>query len=127
MLKDNPVTATIAVKDVGAARKFYEGVLGLTPDGEPDAEVANYKSGGASVFIYRSAYAGTNQATSATWKADGDIEAEVQRLKEKGVKFEHYNLQGMTQKGDIHIAEGGKMKAAWFKDPDGNILALVSE
>lgn len=46
------------------------------------------------------------------------------KLKAKGVEFEHYRMPGMTRKGDVHIA--GKMKVAWFKDPDGNILNIVS-
>jgi hypothetical protein len=53
------------------------------------------------------------------------MEKVVQGLRGKGVAFEHYNLPGLTVKGDIH--EGGGIKAAWFKDPDGNIHALVSE
>ena len=48
----------------------------------------------------------------------------MQALKAKGVTFEHYDMPGMTREGDVHV--GGKMKAAWFKDPDGNIHALVS-
>jgi hypothetical protein len=53
------------------------------------------------------------------------MEKVVQSLKGKGVTFEHYDMPGMTLKGDIHVAN--RMKAAWFKDPDGNIHALVSE
>ena len=68
--------------------------------------------------------AGSNQATATTWVIGNDMEKVVQALKSKGVGFEHYNLPGMTLKGDIHVADG--MKAAWFKDPDGNIHALVS-
>jgi hypothetical protein len=52
------------------------------------------------------------------------VERVVQNLKSKGVTFEHYQMPGLTLKGDIHEAPG--MKAAWFKDPDGNIHALVS-
>jgi hypothetical protein len=47
----------------------------------------------------------------------------VSELKEKGIFFEHYDLPGLTQQGDIHVGEG--MKTAWFKDPDGNILSLI--
>ena len=49
----------------------------------------------------------------------------VQALRGKGVVFEHYDLPGATRKGDVHHT--GRTKAAWFKDPDGNILALVGE
>jgi hypothetical protein len=83
-----------------------------------------YRSGGTSVLIYQSQFAGTNEATAATWEVGGDIETVVQDLKAKGVTFEHYDMPGMTRKGDVHVA--GKHKAAWFKDPDGNILALVN-
>jgi hypothetical protein len=86
--------------------------------------VLGYKSGNASVLVYVSQYAGTNQATSATWVVGDDIERLVQGLKAKGVSFEHYDLPGTTRKGDVHGT--GKTKAAWFKDPDGNILALVN-
>jgi hypothetical protein len=53
-----------------------------------------------------------------------DIERIVQALAERGVSFEHYDLPGMTRTGHLHAA--GDFKAAWFKDPDGNILCLMS-
>jgi hypothetical protein len=53
-----------------------------------------------------------------------DIEQAVTDLKAKGVAFEHYDMPGVARKGDIHVA--GHLKNAWLKDPDGNILALVS-
>ena len=52
-----------------------------------------------------------------------DISSEVAGLKDKGVMFEHYELDGLTREGDIYAGEG--MKTAWFKDPDGNILSLI--
>jgi hypothetical protein len=73
--------------------------------------------------VYRSKYAGTNQATAVTWVVGDEVENVVRALKTKGVKFEHYDMPGMKRTGDIHI--GGKMKVAWFKDPDGNILNVV--
>jgi hypothetical protein len=85
--------------------------------------VLNYKSGNSTVLVYKSQFAGSNKATSITWVVD-DVEGTVKDLKAKGVSFEHYDFPGMTRKGDVHIA--GKSKAAWFKDPDGNILAVVS-
>jgi catechol 2,3-dioxygenase-like lactoylglutathione lyase family enzyme len=125
MLGDKDPKVTIAVKDMAAAQKFYEGTLGLKKGegGQPGALV--FKSGGSSVFIYESKFAGTNQATAATWVLD-DVDGTVRELKGKGVPFEHYDdLPGMTLEGDVHVAED--MRAAWFKDPDGNILALVSQ
>ena len=83
-----------------------------------------YTSGNASVLVYQSQFAGTNKATAVTW-AVPDLEGAIKDLKAKGVRFEHYDLPGVTRKGDVHGT--GKTKAAWFKDPDGNILALVSQ
>jgi catechol 2,3-dioxygenase-like lactoylglutathione lyase family enzyme len=116
--------ATVAVRDLNAAKRFYEGTLGLKPADAQEPEALTYQAGSAKILVYRSQYAGTNKATAATWVIGNDIEKVVQGLRGRGVAFEHYNLPGLTVKGDIH--EGGGMKAAWFKDPDGNIHALVS-
>jgi catechol-2,3-dioxygenase len=124
MLGAKDAAATIAVRDLKAARKFYEGTLGLKQVDAQEPEAVTYKSGSSSILVYRSQYAGTNKATAATWEVGGDIEKVVQALKAKGVTFEHYDMPGMTLKGDVHVAD--RMKAAWFKDPDGNIHALVS-
>jgi catechol 2,3-dioxygenase-like lactoylglutathione lyase family enzyme len=125
MLGAKEAEATIPVRDLNAAKKFYEGTLGLKPVGAQEPEAVTYKSGSSKILVYRSQYAGTNKATAATWDVGGDIEKVVQALKAKGVSFEHYDMPGMTLKGDVHVAD--RMKAAWLKDPDGNILALVSE
>jgi len=123
MLADKDAVATIAVKDLKAAKKFYGHTLGLKPTPVPEPEVLNYKSGNSTVLVYKSQFAGSNKATAVTWIVD-DVEGTVRDLKAKGVAFEHYDFPGMARKGDVHIA--GKSKAAWFKDPDGNILAVVS-
>ncbi len=127
MLGDKDAVATIAVRDMAAARKFYEGTLGLkpVPGGGQERSAVSYKSGNSTVLVYQSQYAGTNKATTATWFVD-DAEEMVQALKKKGVAFEQYdNLPGVTRKGDVHLA--GKLKNAWFKDPDGNIIAVISQ
>ena len=123
MLADKDAVATVAVKDLKAAKRFYGDTLGLKLTPVPEPEVLNYKSGNSTVLVYKSQFAGSNKATSVTWIVD-DVEGTVRDLKAKGVAFEHYDFPGMTRKGDVHIA--GKSKAAWFKDPDGNILAVVS-
>lgn len=124
MLGDRQAVATIAVKDLTAARKFYEGVLGLTVLSTQGAEAVNYKSGGAQLIVYRSEFAGTNKATAANWLVGGDIERIADGLRGRGVAFERYDMPGVVHKGDVHIF--GDLKAAWFKDPDGNILALMN-
>ncbi len=125
MLNDAEAIATISVKDADKARSFYRDTLGLRAlDDRPG--VATYRSGESKVFVYESDHAGTNEATAATWVTD-DVDAAVRDLKAKGVSFEHYpDLPGLKIEGDIHVADDGDMKVAWFKDPDGNILSIVS-
>jgi catechol 2,3-dioxygenase-like lactoylglutathione lyase family enzyme len=123
MLSDANVAATLAVKDLPAARQFYENVIGLHDMVMEGDYAVVYKSGDSVIQVYPSQFAGTNQATAATWLVD-DVQAVVDELKAKGVSFEHYDMPGMTLEGDVHDMEGEK--AAWFKDPDGNILAIVS-
>jgi hypothetical protein len=124
MLGNKDAATNIAVRNLDTAQKFYEGTLGLKEVGREGGEVITYRSGNSTFFVYRSEYAGTNKATAATWTVGDDVEGEVRRLKEKGVRFEHYDMPGMTRKGDVHV--GGDMKVAWFKDPDGNILSIAN-
>lgn len=124
MLGSKDAVANLAVKDLRAARKFYEGTLGLKPVREDGDEFIVYESGRSTLNVYRSNYAGTNKATAVTWGVGDDVEGVVRDLKAKGVKFEHYDMPDMKREGDIHI--GGDMKVAWFKDPDGNILNIVN-
>lgn len=124
MLGDSEAMATLAVKNLAAARKFYEGTLGFKVVHTEGDQAVSYKSGKSRLLVYQSQYAGTNKATAATWMVT-DIESLVKDLKVRGIAFEHYDMPGVTRKGDIHTA--GTLKNAWLKDPDGNILALVSE
>ena len=124
MLGKAAATPMIAVKDIDRAKKFYSEKLGLEPTSEMGSEFFMLKSGDTKLSVYRSEFAGTNKATALTFDVD-DIDSEVRELKEKGVAFEHYDMEGLTRDGDIYAAEG--MKTAWFKDPDGNILSLLEE
>jgi hypothetical protein len=88
-------------------------------------DVVTYRSGDSQLLVYRSDYAGTNQATAATWVLGDRVDDVVGALRKKGVRFEHYdNLPDTQREGDVHVGCG--MRVAWFKDPDGNILNLVS-
>ena len=127
MLGDMNVTATIAVKSLPKAKEFYGKTLGLEQVSIEGDEAVTYKSGDSTLLVYHSQYAGTNKATAATWIVDEDLEDLVDlvaSLKSKDVPFEHYDMPGMTRQGEVHVAKA--TRAAWFKDPDGNILALVS-
>jgi catechol 2,3-dioxygenase-like lactoylglutathione lyase family enzyme len=123
MLDDKQAHATVAVKDLAVAGKFYEAVLGLKRTEVQQPGVLSYQTGSSRLLVYPSQFAGTNQATAVTWTIGGDLERVVEGLKAKGVTFEHYDFPGSTRQGDVHVM--GKQKAAWFKDPDGNILALI--
>jgi catechol 2,3-dioxygenase-like lactoylglutathione lyase family enzyme len=124
MLSDKSAMATIAVKDMAAAKKFYEETLGLKAENESPAGTM-FTSGNSGVFVYPSEFAGTNKATYAAWGVGNDLDKIVENLKAKGVAFEHYdNMPGTTLEGDIHVM--GDLKSVWFKDPDGNILNLVN-
>jgi catechol 2,3-dioxygenase-like lactoylglutathione lyase family enzyme len=125
MLGNKDAIATIAVKDLSIARKFYEGALGLKLVSTQGEEALVFKSGTSTVTVYRSQFAGTNRATAVGWRVGTDIDKVVAGLKERGVEFLHYDLPGMTRTGDLHVA--GEFKAAWFKDPEGNILSLANQ
>jgi catechol 2,3-dioxygenase-like lactoylglutathione lyase family enzyme len=120
VLTEGNVFATIAVKNLDVAKQFYGVTLGLTQVDENPGGVT-YQSGTGKLFIYQAPTAGTNQATSAAWEVQ-DVEGTVEALKGKGIQFEKYDIPGATQEGDVSVM--GPMKAAWFKDPDGNILSI---
>jgi catechol 2,3-dioxygenase-like lactoylglutathione lyase family enzyme len=124
MLDDKAVAATLAVSDLNKARQFYEQTLGLQEIQENPGAVL-YRAGPSFLIVYPSDYAGTNQATAATWAVGDDFDAVVEDLRKKRVTFEQYDLADTTREGDIHVM--GEMRAVWFKDPDGNILSLVNQ
>jgi len=124
MLGASEAIATVAVKDLTVARKFYEEVLGLELARATGSEALTFKTGRSELIVYRSQYAGSNKATAVNWRVGDQIESIVDALAAKGVAFEHYEMPGLTRKGDVHAF--GEFKSAWFKDPDGNIVALMS-
>ena len=122
MLANRQAMATVPVKNLTKARAFYEKTLGLAPLPSDEQGVQGYRAGDSTILVYESAFAGTNQATAVTWPLGKELDSVIKDLKSKGVAFEHYDIPGMTLEGDVHVA--GDMRAAWFKDPDGNIFNL---
>jgi predicted enzyme related to lactoylglutathione lyase len=120
MLRNAPICAYIPASNISRARKFYEEIIGLQPKEEYAGGVI-YECGGTGVFMYPTPNAGTSKASQAFWQVK-DVEVEVAELKERGVKFEEYDMPGMTMKNSIAMAGGAK--TAWFKDSEGNILAI---
>jgi catechol 2,3-dioxygenase-like lactoylglutathione lyase family enzyme len=120
MLQKFPMYAYLPAKDVARARRFYEQKLGFRPKEEAAAGVVYEFAGGTRCFLYPTPNAGTSAASQAFWQVD-DVEREVSELRAKGVTFEEYEMPGMPN----GIATPGGAKAAWFKDTEGNILAIV--
>jgi len=121
MLKNAPIIPYIPVANVARARKFYEEKVGLKAKQEYAGGVIYECGNGPWVFMYPSPGAGTSKASTAFW-AVGDVVAEVAELKARGVAFEEYDMPGIKMENSI--ATGGGAKTAWFKDTEGNILAV---
>ena len=122
MLQNSPLYAYIPAQDVSRARRFYEGKLGFRPGREVAGGVVYEFGKGTAAFLYPTPNAGTSRASQAYWQVE-DIEREVAELKKRGVKFEDYDTPGM--KTENNIFTGGGARAAWFKDSEGNILAII--
>jgi len=121
MLDDKEPIATVAVRDLTIAKKFYRDTLGLKLSHET-TEVLTFTARAFRLFVYRSTFAGTNQATVVTWAVGTEVASIVAELGKRGVQFEHYEMPGLKLEGDLHVSEG--LKVAWFKDPDGNVLSV---
>jgi catechol 2,3-dioxygenase-like lactoylglutathione lyase family enzyme len=121
MLKDNDVYATIPVSNLEETRKFYEDKLGLEVAEENPAGVF-YRAGSSRMLLFKSAGKANGSHTQAGWRVD-DLDAEVANLQRVGVKFEEYDFPGLkTVNG---IADMGGIRAAWFKDPEGNLFGIA--
>ena len=122
MLQDCPMYAYIPAKDLARARRFYEEKVGLEPQQETNGGVVYAFAGGTACFLYPTPNAGTSRASQAFWSV-ADVDCEIAALKARGVVFEDYDMPG-TKSASGAITAGGA-KAAWFKDSEGNIMALI--
>jgi predicted enzyme related to lactoylglutathione lyase len=123
MLQDFPMYAYIPARDLARARQFYEGKLGLRPKEVINGGVVYEFGQGTACFLYPTPNAGTSQASQAFWSV-ADVDREIEALKARGVVFEEYpDLPGERSAAGA-ITDGGA-KAAWFKDSEGNIMALI--
>ena len=123
MLKITESAATLPAQDIARARKFYEQKLGLTPDEVgPDGGVV-YKTGSTGFLVFPSMGKPSGDHTQLGLDVE-DVEATVGELKKSGVKFEDYDFPGLkTQDGIAEMGPGGS-KGAWFKDSEGNLIAI---
>ena len=122
MLQESPMYAYIPVSDLARARKFYEQKIGFKPKEDVQGGVVYEFGKSTACFMYPTPNAGTSKASQAFWQVE-DVEREVAALKARGVTFEDYDMPGMKTVNGVLTAGGAK--AAWFKDSEGNTLALV--
>jgi catechol 2,3-dioxygenase-like lactoylglutathione lyase family enzyme len=121
-LAHSTVAVMLPVTDVDRARTFYSESLGLDYTGTNDEGSAMYAlEGGTTLVLLPRPDATPSESTAMSFEVS-DLMAEVPALEGQGVTFEDYELPELTTVG--HIAEMGSEKAAWFKDPDGNVLCL---
>ncbi len=122
MLNKGKAHPTLPVTDIKRARKFYSETLELNLRDEIAPGHLRYDAGeGTFLVVYERPTPTTSDATAASFEVD-DVEATVKGLKDRGVKFEVYDIPGVEWNDEIFTM--GDLRGAWFKDPDGNILAV---
>ena len=124
MLQQSPIYVYFPARDLARARRFYEKTLGFVPQQEVNGGVVYAFGGGTAAFLYPTPNAGTSQASQAFWSVT-DVDREIDELKRRGVVFENYDMPG--ERSPSGAVTAGGAKAAWFKDSEGNILALIEE
>ena len=126
-LAEAGIVAIVPVSDVEAAIRFYEETLGLElqerRDDLPENREAEFRAGQGTLLLYESVGAGKSRHTVAGFRVD-DVDATVAALRERGVEFEEYDLPEIKTEGGV--AAVGDVRAAWCRDPDGNLLAIES-
>ena len=116
--------ATIPASDIKRAKRWYEEKLCLKPSSESDMGAQYMLGDGTGFFLYPTQFAGKAPNTLMGFEST-DVEADVAAMKKKGVKFEEYDMPGLKTVNSI--ATMGKMKGAWFKDSEGNILSVGTD
>lgn len=126
MLNNSPIYPTLPSTDLRKTKDFYSQKLGLEVIKESANGIMFGAGGNTRIYIYKR---GPSKAdhTLASFMVT-DLEAMIDELVNKGIKFEQYDMPGLkTDEKGIAVSEAEKEKGAWFKDPDGNILALSQD
>lgn len=121
-LDDSPVAVMLPITDVDRAHQFYADKLGLTPDGTNGDDELMYRLAGGAELVLRVLPDAPRSPNTALSFTVSDIVGEIGDLEGRGVVFEDYDLPGFRTQGHIFESEG--LRAAWFLDPDGNLLCL---
>ncbi len=122
MLADCPIHATLPAADLERAKRFYTEKLGLSPESEAPGGIFFRCGEGTRFLVFPSGGKASGSHTQMGWTVE-DIEAEVADMKARGVVFEEYDTPYL--KTVRSVATTGPIKAAWFKDSEGNLLGLV--
>lgn len=126
MFKATKAFSSFSSNDIPAARKFYGETLGLETSEPMDGMLSLKLGNGSEVIIYPKDDHTPATFTVLNFPVD-DVEAAVGKLKEHGVRFEHYDEPDLKTDADgISRGNGGPV-IAWFKDPAGNILSVIQE
>jgi catechol 2,3-dioxygenase-like lactoylglutathione lyase family enzyme len=123
MLADRPIYTTLPASDMERATAFYRDKLGLTPKEERPDGSKYYVGENTGFLLFPSPFAGTNQATAAGFETD-DVRTHVKELQDRGVEFMTFEMEGVTWDGVV--ASMADIEGAWFKDSEGNILAIAT-
>lgn len=125
MLTGARIMAIVPTTDLARAKAFYGETLGLVEANVPTPGLqAIYRCGGNTLLeVYERPTAGEAQHTLASWEVS-DLRAAVGQLRDRGVRFEEYDLPEVKTEGGISTT--GDLREAWFRDPDGNILRIHS-
>jgi predicted enzyme related to lactoylglutathione lyase len=123
MLRESPIYAYFPARDLARARRFYEETLGCVPKSVNEGGVTYEFGRGTAAFLYRTDNAGTSKASQAFWSV-ADVDREIVELRKRGVIFERYDDMPGERSPEGAVIDGGA-KAAWFKDSEGNILAII--
>ncbi len=122
MLSEPVITTILQVKDGASALEFYRDRLGLSHKGQnSEGQEMFALAGGASLALMPGPDATPTGRTEISFEV-ADIVAEIAGLEQNGVVFADYDLPGL--KTVDHVCVLGSEKAAWFEDPDGNVLCL---
>lgn len=125
MLGSSQCAGTIAVRDIGAGRAFYKDTLGLKVAQEIDSETVAFEAGsGSMILVYQRPNHQPSAATVLSFQVD-NLDSQIADLEGRGVKFEDYDLPGLKTVNHVVTMPDGNGKAAWFTDPDGNIISLA--
>jgi catechol 2,3-dioxygenase-like lactoylglutathione lyase family enzyme len=129
MLQDSDVAARIPAQDLARARSFYSSKLGLDPVEERSGGL-RYKCGSSYFVLFQSTGSASGSHTQMAWEVD-DIQATVSELRNRGVVFEEYDFPGLKTvngiaevKGNYPSKGGVGERGAWFRDSEGNLLAI---